>query len=84
VKKNKLSTVFSRNLATILNHATDPGKSSSIAEASSFKKQNFMSDKKRNTFFHLILYSRDKNTQKKPGEKKFNFFFIEQIVIVIK
>jgi hypothetical protein len=37
-----------------------------------------MSDKKRNTFFHLIFYSCDKNKQ----GKKFYFFFIKQIVIV--
>jgi hypothetical protein len=62
-------------------------------------KQNFMSDKKRNTFFTLFFFLVLKTSvlsrvrvegwehelflalKKKPGEKKFYFFFIEQIVI---
>jgi hypothetical protein len=50
---------------------------SSIADASRLKKQNFMSDKKKNNFFPLLFCSRAKNS-----EKKFNFFIIEIIVII--
>jgi hypothetical protein len=44
---------------------------------SRFKKQNFMSDKKRNTFSNLFFV-----LVLKTVKKSFSFFFIEQIVIV--
>jgi hypothetical protein len=68
---------------------------SSSADASCFKKQNFMSDKKRTTFFHcffvlvlkrgegggaLVMKQLFLALEKKTG-KKYSFFFIEQIVI---
>jgi hypothetical protein len=44
---------------------------SSSADASCLKKQNFMSDKKRTTFFHCFFVL----VLKKPIEKKIPFFY---------
>jgi hypothetical protein len=64
--------VFFPDFVDNIKSSTDPLKlfgcsvictqcSSANAEKSRFIKQNFMSDKKRNTFFHLIFCSRAKN-----------------------